>query len=70
VEPENLGGQQHQARVQPDQQAGDDRVRQRRERIRSISYSRYRGTATTKTAAPLCSQRRSSAACFDQSDEG
>ena len=28
MEPEHLGGQQHQARVDPDQQAGDDRVGQ------------------------------------------
>jgi hypothetical protein len=29
VDLEHLGGQQHQPRVDPDQQAGDDRVRQR-----------------------------------------
>ena len=28
VDPEHLGGQQHQPGVHPDQQAGDDRVRQ------------------------------------------
>jgi len=36
MDPEHLGGQQHQARVQPGQQAGDDGIGQVREMIRSI----------------------------------